>query len=391
VIKLPRFHTLSWLCLLAASACGSNGLNASNPLSPSLEEEVSLLPARIQISPSSAAVDDPVNLISDSFARQKLVVTRVVFLGGPGSADDVEVVQDEARLTLKRPVPTIIQLTLPPGVKQGPVQVFAEFRSLITDPPFPLPFPPPREISFTSRTDISLISSREIEVFKEGTVVKDGQFGDVNCGSIAVGSPIPCTFTINNNGDQELIVSNLRLPEEFILVPGSSAFPVGGETVIPPFVNPNPGSVDFSIQLQEDTPEGTYSGVLSFDTNDTSENPFNFNITATAVGTAQIDVSPNPGSFGSTSVGNSVDIPFTVENDGTTTLRLSDLQVPSGFSLVGSFPVAIAAGESATFTIRLNATTVGAFTGNVSFTYKLQSGDVEEFTFNLPVSGTVTP
>lgn len=382
---MRRFYALSWILLLA-SACSSNTLTASDPLSPSFEEEVSLIPARIQISPSSAAVDDRVSLISDNFARQKLVVTRVVFLGGSGAEDDVEVVQDPARETLQRPVPTIIQLTLPPGVKQGPVQVFAEFRALITDPIFP---PPPREISFTSRTEITPISSREVAVFIDDTEIQDGQAGVIDCGSIAVGSPVPCTFTINNNGDQELRVSNLRLPEEFILVPGTT-FPAGGETVIPPFVNPNPGSVDFAIQLQEDTPEGTYSGVLSFDTNDTNENPFNFTITATATGTAQIEVSPQTGNFGTTSIGSPVETEFTIANDGTTTLRLSDLILPAGFSLNGSFPVAITAGESATFTIRLDATTAGSFSGDVVFTYQIQSGpEAEAFTFTLPVSGTV--
>lgn len=78
---------------------------------------------------------------------------------------------------------------------------------------------------------------------------------------------------------------------------------------------------------------------------------------------------------------------FTLKNDGGSTLTLGTLSLPAGFSLVGQFPANVARGDSASFTVRLNTASSGAFSGQISFT----SNDSKASPFNFAVTGTVLP
>jgi hypothetical protein len=89
--------------------------------------------------------------------------------------------------------------------------------------------------------------------------------------------------------------------------------------------------------------------------------------------------------IGTTTVGTPLTKTFTVKNTGTADLNLSNLQLPTGFTLVGSLPATIAATEEATFQISLNAAAAGNFTGELSFT----TNDGDENPFNFAISGTV--
>ncbi len=93
-------------------------------------------------------------------------------------------------------------------------------------------------------------------------------------------------------------------------------------------------------------------------------------------------------SFGTTAVDGPVSQTFTVSNPGTgvLTLELSSLTLPPGFSLIGRFPDSIDAGDSATFTVRLDAAAPGFFSGPLSFS--TNDGDEDPFDFYL--DGEVT-
>src|SRR5262249_42269147 len=126
----------------------------------------------------------------------------------------------------------------------------------------------------------------EIAVLGNGINITDGattpgtsdltDFGSVTQG----GAPVQHSFTVRNDGGSTLTTSGLVLPSGFSLVEGLSSS-----------IAPN-SSDTFTIQL-DTTSTGTKSGQISFATNDSNENPFNFSITGT-VNTAVTPLRTNP-------------------------------------------------------------------------------------------------
>ena len=78
---------------------------------------------------------------------------------------------------------------------------------------------------------------------------------------------------------------------------------------------------------------------------------------------------------------------FTVTNDGDAPLTLSGLTVPTGFTITEGLSASLAAGESDTFSVRLETASPGTKTGQISFT----NNDDDENPFNFEITGTVTP
>jgi len=138
---------------------------------------------------------------------------------------------------------------------------------------------------------------------------------------------------------------------------------------------------------------------LEVSSDDADENPFNITITGVvnplpseieivdnwfqtiADGTGSVD-------FGYTPEGAAVTRTLTVYNWGTGLLTLDDesLELPDGYSLVGSVPTNIAAnGGHATLTLRLVAATPGIYAGEFS----IATNDADEGTYNFDLSGEV--
>ncbi|ERT03550.1 hypothetical protein M595_6512, partial [Lyngbya aestuarii BL J] len=86
-------------------------------------------------------------------------------------------------------------------------------------------------------------------------------------------------------------------------------------------------------------------------------------------------------------VGSVVSKTFTIENNGTADLTLSELTLPTGLTLAGTFPTVIAAGSQGTFDVQLDTNTANTFNGELSFT----TNDTDENPFNFAVSGVVSP
>ena len=213
-------------------------------------------------------------------------------------------------------------------------------------------------------------------------------FGSVTQG----GSGLTRTFTVSNTGNATLTTSGLSVPSGYTVTNTLSS-------------SIAPGSSDtFSVRLDATT-VGTKSGQISFTTNDSDENPYNFSITGvvSAVTTPEVSVAgisnvtisdgdTSPSStdgtdFGSvTQGGSSLTRTFTVSNTGNATLTTSGLSVPSGYTVTDPLSGSIAAGSSDTFTVRLDATTVGTKSGQISFT----TNDSDENPYNFAITGTVT-
>jgi uncharacterized delta-60 repeat protein len=89
--------------------------------------------------------------------------------------------------------------------------------------------------------------------------------------------------------------------------------------------------------------------------------------------------------FGSVVQGQSLTRTFTVTNAGFDPLNLSNLTVPEGFAVVEGLSPTLAAGQSDTFTVRLNSEQLGSFSGQITF----QTNDADEGLFNFAISGSV--
>ncbi len=103
------------------------------------------------------------------------------------------------------------------------------------------------------------------------------------------------------------------------------------------------------------------------------------------------DVALNDGGafdFGVTALNVPVTRTFQVGNTGSGTLDLSNLVVGSGFSIAGGFTsTSLTHGQTATFTVRYDATAQGTTSGQLTF----DNNDPDENAFNFAVTGRVSP
>ncbi|MEG4345001.1 FG-GAP-like repeat-containing protein, partial [Microcoleus sp. A003_D6] len=90
--------------------------------------------------------------------------------------------------------------------------------------------------------------------------------------------------------------------------------------------------------------------------------------------------------FGSAIIGATLNKTFTVNNLGTAVLNLSNLTLPTGFSLVGTLPATVAAGGSANLLLQVDTTVAGNKTGTLQFV----NNDSDENPFDFPISASVT-
>lgn len=115
--------------------------------------------------------------------------------------------------------------------------------------------------------EVSTGPAPEVAVTVDAADVADG--GTVDFGAPAVGVPTSKTFTVANTGTADLTTSNLVLPTGYSLASGSDlAATIAASS-----------SDDFIIELDTTTP-GIKDGEITFDTNDSDENPFNIGVTA---------------------------------------------------------------------------------------------------------------
>ncbi|MDM8558746.1 choice-of-anchor D domain-containing protein [Candidatus Parabeggiatoa sp. HSG14] len=227
----------------------------------------------------------------------------------------------------------------------------------------------------------------EIQVLDATTDIIDGT-SSIDVGVTSLNTPVTKTFTVKNSGTGDITLSNLAIPTGFTI---TSNF---GSTTVAPNVE-----TTFEIQLDADA-EGTPSGTLSFDNNDSDENPFNFTISGTVNATPEPEIEITEKATGSSLVnGNSnvdfgtttIDVPvtktFTITNVGDGELTLSNLSVESGFSIaqdVGNTTTIASQGQTS-FEIQLDAQTEGTITAILSF----DNNDSDENPFSFTLNGIV--
>ncbi|MEG3835181.1 choice-of-anchor D domain-containing protein, partial [Microcoleus sp. Z1_C3] len=225
----------------------------------------------------------------------------------------------------------------------------------------------------------------EIQVLDGTTDIVDGTESTIDFGSVIVGTTLNKNFTVKNLGTAVLNLSNLTLPTGFSIVGTLPATVAAGASA--------------NVQVQVDTATaGNKTGTLQFVNNDSDENPFDFPISASVTATPLPEIQVLDGTtdivdgtestidFGSVIVGTTLNKTFTVKNLGTAVLNLSNLTLPTGFSLVGNLPATVAAGASANVQVQVDTTAAGNKTGTLQFV----NNDSDENPFNFPISASVT-
>jgi Ca2+-binding RTX toxin-like protein len=218
--------------------------------------------------------------------------------------------------------------------------------------------------------------------------VVNGATTPIDFGAVTQGDVGPTrTFTVTNDGTDTLTLGAVTLPAGF--------------TLVDPLVGPlSPGaSESFTVQVDTSS-SGVKSGVVSFANSDPAQNPFSFAITATVNaappqlpeitvtlgGNDVADGQATAVDFGTVFQGaTGPTLTFTVQNDGTGVLNLSNLTIPSGYTLVDGLVASLNPGENDTFTVRLDSATLGTKNGTISFS----NNDTNEDPFNIAVTGSV--
>jgi parallel beta-helix repeat protein len=226
----------------------------------------------------------------------------------------------------------------------------------------------------------------EIQVLNGTTDIADGTTVALNFGSTPVGTPLVQTFTIANIGTAELNLSNLQLPTGFSLV-GTLPTTVAPQTETP-------------LQIQLDaTAAGTLSGEVSFATNDSDENPFNFAISGTVGGTVSGPNNPPAGTTPIPAQNASEDTPFTLDISSNFTdpdgnsLTYQANNLPDGLTfnpntgIISGSPTNNAVGTHA---IDLAATDTGGLSATQSFTLNVANVNDAPTVANAILNQTAT-
>lgn len=203
-------------------------------------------------------------------------------------------------------------------------------------------------------------------IFDDATVPSartETQFGVVQQGAVK-----QQTYTIVNLSDAPLTLEQPNFSGPFSLV---GSFP---NSVAPQ------ASVPFTVGLDSST-AGDFTGSVSFATNDTIRNPYNFALGANVKGTSievkgggllipDNDATPALADgtyFGTVPKDSLQERTFTIHNIGQTPLTLQQPTFGGSFSLVGSFPSSVAPMSSVPFTVGLNTSVAGVANGSISF------------------------
>lgn len=241
----------------------------------------------------------------------------------------------------------------------------------------------------TDENPFSFTLSAVIDTSPAKIVVTDGttpiadNTGRSNFGSTVIGTPVVKTFTIQNSGGSNLVLTTATLPAGFELVsPFTSPVAPGATTTV-------------QVRLRAAT-VGSFSGEIRFGTNDPAANPFNFTISGTVtnppgqivvtVGSTTV-ISGSSVDLGITPLGAPLSKVFTITNTGGSPLTLDSINVPPGFTRDPDVATAdtLAPGASTTFVVVLDADTAGTFDGRVT----IRSSDPAAADFGFTIVGTV--
>ena len=213
-----------------------------------------------------------------------------------------------------------------------------------------------------------------------GTGMATGQMtaapGNLSFPSIQSGKSEQLTETLTNSTSSSVTISNATVAGTgFTLT--SPSFPV---TIA---ANQSVGIV---VTYAPQT-TGTGTGTLAV-TSNAPNSTLSFALSGTATAAATGTLSPQSASlgFGSVQMGSAPTMSEVLTNTGSASVTITGATTTgTGYSLTGmTLPVTVAAGGTATFSVKLAAQTAGTASGNVAIT-----SNASNATLNIPLSATV--
>ncbi|MES2574033.1 MAG: choice-of-anchor D domain-containing protein [Bacteroidota bacterium] len=248
-------------------------------------------------------------------------------------------------------------------------------------------------------TGTGTTNAPEINIQGNSSNIADGASGTstgnhTDFGSTNIATPITRTYTIQNTGTGTLTIGTITLGDttnySVTTLPAASVAASGTTTFVVTF-NPTTGMV--------------LPTTISIVTNDSNENPYNFAITGTGIGTPEMNLQGNSNNiadgsvaylvtnrtdFGTTNVGTAVVYTYTIQNTGNGTLTLGTATLTNLTHYSCTLPPgSINPGATATFTITYNPTANG--THNASFSIVTNDGDENPYNFNITGAATTAP
>lgn len=188
--------------------------------------------------------------------------------------------------------------------------------------------------------------------------------GDLDFGSVPVGTSDDTVLTITNSGTVPLVVSGISLPAGFS-GSFSGTIPVNGSV---------PVIITFSPEEAID-----YDGVITVASNATFGSG-SIPVTGSGSGTTRLISLGGVLAFSNVVIGRSLVSSLTIENFGNANLTVTSITLPSGFS--GSFAGVIAAGDRQIVPITFTPSAVLNYGGNISV-----ASDATGGTSTIPISG----
>jgi len=232
----------------------------------------------------------------------------------------------------------------------------------------------------------------EIAVFGSGNLeILDGQSTAFDFGSQVQGTGINETFTIENQGTNDLTITAISVSGSDFSINSAITFPL----VI------SAGSSELLDIFLSGATIGTFSETITIASDDADESLFEIPITGEITASAEpeiavFEVSPfqeitssQPSvSFGTQTQGNSISKQFQIDNIGTADLDIASISISgTAFSITSTIPPSLAPSSNVRIDIELAGGTIGSFTETVT----IVSNDGDEGTFTFSITGEITP
>ena len=197
-----------------------------------------------------------------------------------------------------------------------------------------------------------------------------------NFGTVQVGSSQTATETLTNSGNGKVAVSQVTIT--------GTGFSMSGLNV--PITLTAGQSYTFTVKFAPKT-SGSVTGKISV-LYGRNSSTLSIPLSGTGGTAGQLAVSPSALTFGSVVVGSSKSMSASLSAAGASVTVSSATVNSSEFSLSGvTFPFTIAAGKSASFTVKFVPQTSGAASGTLSFKSNATTSTTAE---SLSGSGTAT-
>ena len=232
---------------------------------------------------------------------------------------------------------------------------------------------------FTGTVSVSSdASNTNSSLSLSGTGVAVGQLtlnpDSQDFGSLTVGSTQSQSVTLTNTGASSVTVSQAAV--------SGTGFKISG--ISTPLSLDASQSATFTVTFSPQA-TGTVDGAVTI-TSDASNPTLTMALSGTGISMGTLGLSPTSLSFGSVTVGSKQTLSETVTNSGGSSVTITQIGISAGFTLSGiTTPLALAAGQSASFSVSFAPQTAGTVNGSITVT-----STAVDSTLTIPLSGTGT-